>query len=99
MLKDEWVILDVNDNEIGVIKEESTIKALVRRFVDAASLLMPQQYLVEMNGQQVSEFKQTFNPFIQKLNIDFSYDPDYTLDRRLGMAAAILLLAIEGKQN
>jgi len=34
-----------------------------------------------------------------KINIDFSMDSFNTYDRRLGIAAGLLLCAIEGKQN
>ncbi|MCK5794540.1 MAG: hypothetical protein KAH12_07530, partial [Anaerolineales bacterium] len=44
ILKDEWAILDVNDNEIGLIKEDSMFLALLRRFL---TNLIPQTYLGE----------------------------------------------------
>jgi hypothetical protein len=98
MLKDEWMILDARDREIGLIEEDSMIKAIVRRFVDLAANFMPQKYHATVGGQMVCTFQQNFNPFVQKLAIDFSYDQNKTFDRRLGLAAAILLLAIEGRQ-
>lgn len=95
ILKDEWVILGYNDNEIGVIKEDSTIMALLRRFIN----VIPQSYNVDMDGRTVSTFNQNFNPFVTKINADFSSDPNQQLDRRLGIAAGILLCVIEGKQD
>jgi hypothetical protein len=99
MFKDEWVILDDHDREIGLIQEESTFKALVRRFVDAASILMPQKYLVSVRGTPVATFKQNFNPLVYKLNVDLSTDTQGLLDRRLALAAALLMAAVEGKQG
>ena len=99
ILKDEWVILDEGGHEIGLIKEDSTFKAFARRFVEFVSIFLPQQYHVEMGGRQVAVMKQNFNPFVYKINVDFSVDTEYALDRRLGMAAMILLAAIEGKQG
>ncbi len=96
VLKDEWVILDNNDVEIGLIKEDNLALALLRRFL---TNLVPQSYHVEVSGRNVGTFKQNFNPFVVKLNLDFSVDNDHLLDRRLGIAAGILLCAIEGKQN
>jgi hypothetical protein len=43
-------------------------------------------------------FRQRFNPFIAKIDLDFSMDTQGRLDRRLGIAAAVLLCAIEGRQ-
>lgn len=99
MLKDEWSILDSDGNPLGTIKEDSTFKALVRRFIEIAAVFMPQAYHAEINGQPVATFKQNFNPFVQKIVIDFSADSGNLLDARLGLAAAVLLCAIEGKQS
>lgn len=96
ILKDEWIIMSPNEVEIGRIKEESSVLALLRRFL---SNLIPQQYNVLMNGSTVTTFKQNFNPFVTKMNVDFSADPSHVLDRRLGLAASVLLCAIDGKQN
>jgi uncharacterized protein YxjI len=99
MLRDEWVILDASDREVGLIQEDSTLKALVRRFIDIASILMPQKYHAEFGGREVCTFQQNFNPFVKKLTVDFTMDASRQFDKRLGLAAAVLLLAIEGRQN
>lgn len=96
MFRDEWLILDVYDNEIGLIREENAFLAIVRRFL---TNLVPQSYTVELSGALVAEFKQNFNPFVTKLTLDFSPDVQHRFDRRLGIAAGVLLCAIEGKQK
>ncbi|WP_449602695.1 hypothetical protein [Paenibacillus sp. Marseille-Q9583] len=95
ILKDEWMILDRHDQEIGKIKEDSTAMAILRRFIS----IIPQKYNIEMNDTTIPTFKQNFNPFVTKIIADFSEDPKGMLDRRLGLAAGILLCAIEGKQD
>ncbi|AZK48466.1 hypothetical protein [Paenibacillus lentus] len=96
ILKDEWVIQNAAEAEIGRIKEDNRLFALLRRFL---TNLIPQTYSVEMNGSTISTFKQNFNPFVTKINVDFSSDPSHTLDRRLGLAASVLLCAIDGQQS
>ncbi|WP_117385876.1 LURP-one-related/scramblase family protein [Acetivibrio cellulolyticus] len=96
ILKDEWLVLDESDNQIGVIKEDSTALALVRRFL---TTLIPQTYSCVINNREVCEYKQNFNPFVVKVNVDFSMDREQIYDRRLGLAAGLLLCAIEGKQS
>jgi hypothetical protein len=96
MLRDEWHILDTNDQQVGTIKEDSMVMAIIRRFVTS---LIPQSYSGEVGGVPVFTFKQNFNPFVTKLNLDFSEDANGALDRRLGIAAGVLLCAIEGKQG
>ena len=96
IIKDEWIIMDANEKEIGLIQEDSMMLALVRRFL---SDLVPQSFDGTINGRNVCHFKQNFNPLLTKITLDFSMDSDGLLDRRLGIAAAILLCAIEGKQG
>ena len=97
MFRDEWHLFDARERQIGTIKEDSAGMALLRRFT--IPMLFPQTYHVEARGKHVATFKQNFNPFVYKLNVDFRQDPDSILDPRLGLAAAVLLAAIEGKQN
>lgn len=96
LLRDEWLLLDAFDREIGLIREDSMGRALLRRLL---TNLVPQSFDAEMNGQTVATFRQNFNPFVLKLTVDFSADHGRLLDRRLGLAAALLLCAIEGRQG
>lgn len=96
MFRDEWIVMDAYDTEVGGIQEESAVLAFLRRFV---TNLIPQTYNVQIGGTSVAEFKQNFNPFVTKLTLDFSSDRHQRLDRRLGIAAGVLLCAIEGKQE
>jgi len=96
MLRDEWEVLDVNDNVVGRLFEDSMGMALLRRFL---ANLIPQNYDLFIGETRVADYRQNFNPFTYALNIDFSMDAGRQLDRRLGLAASILLAAIEGKQQ
>ncbi len=96
MVRDEWEVLDASENRIGSIREDSMGMALLRRLL---SNLIPQKFQCEVNGQTVWTFQQNFNPFVLKITLDFSMDTENLLDRRLGVAAALLLCAIEGRQD
>jgi hypothetical protein len=48
---------------------------------------------------RVADLKQRFNLFRYELDLDLSMDAAHQLDPRLGIAAAILLAAVEGKQS
>ncbi len=96
IVRDEWIIMDAQDREIGSIQEDSTLLALIRRF---GANLIPQKYNGVVDGKQVCLFKQNFNPFVLKISLDYSMDTAGLLDRRLGIAGAILLCAIEGRQQ
>ncbi len=96
IVKDEWLFLDTEDREIGLIQEDVLVLALLRRFVTE---LIPQSYDGFIGGQKVCDFQQNFNPFVTKITLDFTPDTQGLLDRRLGIAAAVLLCGIEGKQG
>ncbi len=97
MLKDSWTIFDADDNEIVNIQEDSMALSLLRRFLLGG--LLPQTFIGRKGEEQVFVFKQKFNLFVPNMNLDFSIDKNNALDRRVGIAAAVLLCAIEGKQN
>jgi hypothetical protein len=86
----------VGDNVVGKLFEDSMGMAMLRRFL---SNLIPQNYDITFGTNRVADLKQPFNPFAYQLNIDFSMDINKVLDRRLGIAAAILLAAVEGRQQ
>ncbi len=97
MLRDEWQVLDANDNQIGTLFEDSVGLALLRRLLLGSWL--PQNYDMTLGETRVADLKQNFNLFRYELNIDFSMDSTRRLDPRLGIAAGILLAAIEGRQS
>ena len=97
ILRDEWQVLDVNDNQIGALFEDSVAMALLRRLLLGS--LLPQNYGMTLGETRVADLRQNFNPFRYELNLDFSMDMGRLLDRRLGIAAGILLAAVEGKQS
>lgn len=99
LVRDSWEILDADGNVRGRVIEDSTWKALVRRFIDLAALLMPQTFLVQVDGQTVATMKQNLNLFVRKYEIDLSQDIGGMLPRPLAVATVILLLAIEGRQG
>ena len=99
MIRDSWEILGPDDAVIATVTEDGGFKAILRRLHAAFALFMPQGFFGQMGAQRVFEMKQNMNPFVRKLACDFTGDPQETLDRRLGMAAAILLMAIEGRQR
>ena len=97
MFRDEWEVLDVNDQPIGQLFEDSVGRAMLRRFVLGSFL--PQDYDMTVGETRVADLRQQFNLFAYRMDLDFSMDSAGLLDRRLGIAAAILLAIIEGKQR
>ncbi len=96
VIRDEWIVMDPQDRELGKIVEDNPSLALVRRFL---TNLVPQNFDVLYGPKKVLDLRQHFNPFLYKMDVDFSVDSTAAMDRRLGIAAAVLITAIEGRQG
>ncbi len=94
IIKDEWVILSKEGQEIGTVAESSMTTALLSRFIN----LIPQTYVVRANDREVAEIKQHFNPFVLKYTMTIS-DAGFSIDPRLLIATGILLAGIEHRQK
>lgn len=97
LLRDEWELLDAADNVAGLMFEDSIGLALLRRLLLGS--LLPQNYDLTMGTERVADLRQRFHLLGYHLDLDFGMDPARRLDRRLGVAAGILLAAVEGKQS
>ena len=94
IVRDSWQFLDDAGRPIGTIQEDSTLKALARRFL---TNLIPQTYHAEVNGTQAVTYRQRFNPFVLKLDVELLAGS--SVDPRLALAGGILLAAVEGRQR
>jgi hypothetical protein len=89
MVRDSWELLDAEDLPLDKLEEDSTAKALARRFL---SNLIPQSFHTSSGVR----FKQRFNPFIFRLEVHVG---GADVDRRLILGVAALIAAIEGRQS
>ncbi|HSM85568.1 MAG TPA: hypothetical protein VLT16_05430 [Candidatus Limnocylindrales bacterium] len=92
LLRAEWDILDAAGQEIGKIREDSAFRAALRRLLGH---IIPQGYTFELAGEQVGIAKHTWNFFVPTVRADFTADPAKHLDRRLVVAAIVLLMTVE----
>jgi hypothetical protein len=97
MVRDQWEVLGPDENLLGILTEDSVPLAMMRRLLLGS--LLPQNYDILLGSSRVADLRQRFNPFRYELELDFTMDTAQHLDRRLGIAAGILLGAIEGRQE
>jgi uncharacterized protein YxjI len=95
--RDEWQILSPAGQSFGIIIEDDITYAMLRRFLLGS--LLPQNYDILIDGAKVADLRQQFNLFRYQMDIDFTNNQAKKLDPRLGIAAALLLGLIEGKQS
>lgn len=93
ILRDSWEVLDLDDKPIGKVEEDSMGMALVRRFLVN---IIPQSFHLTGPGG-TALLKQRFNPFVYSLEV--TTPESIGIDRRLVFAAAVLIAAIEGRQE
>jgi hypothetical protein len=93
LLRDSWEVLDASGRPLGVVQEDNQVLALLRRVVN----LIPQFYVLQGPGGGAAAFRQRFNPFVYSLEV--AVPPAVGVDTRLIFAAAVLIAAIEGRQE
>jgi hypothetical protein len=94
LARDSWEVLDEAERPIGQVEEDSLAMALLRRLV---ANLVPQAFHLRGARGGAVTFRQRFNPIVYSLEV--RVPPDVAIDRRLVFAAAILIAAIEGRQD
>jgi hypothetical protein len=97
LVQNEWEVIDEQGNSSGILKADSLTKALLHRMLMDTSL--PQNYNLIIGNERVADYKQRFSPFCYELDIDLQMDYHHRMDRRLIIAAAVLLAIIEGQYH
>jgi len=96
ILRDEWMVLNENDDQCAVMREDGNW-AVARRFVPFANLV-PQRFTMTANdGSLLATLQTHFNPFVHKLTV--TIPAGCPLHPMLIVSAGVLLLAIERRQS
>ncbi len=88
MFKDEWIIMNKNRQEIGLIKEQGGFTWFLRRFI---LKWLPYVYHIEMSGQKLATIKEKALKLADTYFLDISADTQKSLDRRLAIAGLIMM--------
>lgn len=106
ILRDSWTIYGPTLPEgqgapahLADIQEDSTGLAMLRRFVGAVALLAPQKFTVRRpGGPAIATLRTHFNPFVHRMTVHMHRE-DPEIDDLALLAAGVLLVAIEGRQD
>jgi len=100
LLRSTWRIYDANEQQVALAKEKSMATAILRRGIDLVPYgeLVPIlfQFTVLMDGREVGELRRPIglrDRYILKLG----GDPDRRIDRRVAVALAIALDALQSR--
>jgi hypothetical protein len=100
LLRSTWRILDANEAEVAMAQEKSVPLALLRRVID----LVPYgefvpilfQFEILMDGREVGELRRPIG-VRDRYILRLSGDPDRRIDRRVAVALAIALDALQSR--
>lgn len=93
LLRTKWELLDSDENDIGMLIEDSLGYAIARRTFLG---ILPKKYTLWTAGDdQPITMRQKFNPIIKKLVV--SIPPSHTFDRRFIAGLAIVIAALDGR--
>lgn len=98
-VRDEYLVFDEHDTQVATLQEDSTFKALVRRFIEYAAPFMPQKFhLRDSGGTEIAIYRQHFNPLVFRMSIAVLNDHEQ-LDDLMLIAIGVLTVVIEGRQR
>ena len=100
LLRSTWRIYDANEQQVALVQEKSMPIAILRRAIDLVPYgeLIPIvfQFTILMDGREVGELRRPIglrDRYILKLG----GDPDHRIDRRVAVALAIALDALQSR--
>ena len=99
IVRDEWHVLDPSGEQIGIMLEESSNLALLRRFIDLIAFIIPQVYNVaDMSGRAIASLRTHRHLLVHKLGVTI-HEQDAQIDDLMILALGCLLLAVEGREG
>ena len=100
LLRSTWSIMDASEQEVAVAKERSQFWAIVRRVIDAVPygdfIPIVFHFTIDRGEQHLGDFTRAIG-IRDRYTLDLSGDTERTIDRRLGIALAIALDALQSR--
>ena len=101
LLRSTWRILDAEEQELAVAEESSMPVALLRRVIDVVPYVgglipIPYHFSLAANGRALGELRREY-AVRDRYRLELEGDSDGLLDRRLAIALAIGLDALQSR--
>jgi uncharacterized protein YxjI len=100
LVRSTWGILDASEHEIGLARERSLPVALVRRVKDLLPwgevIPIPYHFTILQGERTIGEVRRVLS-VRDRYVLDLSHDVERVIDRRLGIALAIALDALQSR--
>ena len=93
LLRTKWQVLDSDENDIGMLLEDSLAQAIARRVLLG---ILPKKYTLHtMGNEKPITMRQKFNPIIKKLIVNIP--PENNFNRKFIAGLAIVISALDGR--
>lgn len=100
LLRSTWSIMDANEQEIAVAKERSQLWAIVRRVIDAVPygdfIPIVFHFTIDAGDRHLGDLTRRLG-VRDRYDLDLSGDTERAIDRRLAIALAIALDALQSR--
>jgi uncharacterized protein YxjI len=100
LLRSTWRILGADEQELAVVQERSLPVALLRRAIDfvpyGEMIPIVFHFTIAHEGRQLGELTRRYG-IRDRYDLDLSHDVERTIDRRLAVALAIALDALQSR--
>jgi hypothetical protein len=100
LLRSTWGVLDAGEREVAVAREKSVPVALLRRAIDFVPYgeLVPLvfQFTILMDGREAGELRRPLG-LRDRYVLRLDGDPEWRIDRRVAVALAIALDALQSR--
>jgi uncharacterized protein YxjI len=100
LLRSTWAILDASEQEIAIAKERSQFWAIVRRVIDAVPygdfIPILFHFTIDRGETHLGDLNRRIG-IRDTYDLDLSGDAERTIDRRLAIALAIALDALQSR--
>jgi hypothetical protein len=102
LLRSTWHIGGPDEREVGLARESSTAVGIARRLVDFVPYVgdfvpIPYNFEIVINGEVVGRMNRRFLRVRDQYILDLSGDRERTIDRRVAVALAVGLDALQNR--
>ena len=100
LLRSTWSIMDANEQELAIAKERSVPVAILRRVIDAVPygdfIPIPFHFTIDAGETHIGDLNRRFG-VRDTYDLDLAADTERTIDRRLAIALAVALDALQSR--
>ena len=102
LLRSTWRIVGADETEVGIAHERNVYLAIARRVIDfvphvGGLIPIPYDFVIDAGENELGHFTRQFMSVRDRYTLDLSGDTERRLDRRLGIALAIGLDALQNR--